>query len=99
VPMRAHLEQIEKSTGVAPEGLKTSEFPPAAAHVLGWFWELNACRGSNGFGANPISYSEISAWASLTGHIMRPAEVRLLRVIDGAYLSVMNEREATNGSR
>lgn len=96
VPLRSHLEQLERVTGNRPDGLNVTEFPPAAGHLLVWFWELNSTRTSNGFGANPISYTEISAWAMLTSHVLRPEEVRLLRVLDNAFLSVMNER-GTNG--
>ncbi len=95
VSLRNHLETVERATGVRPDGLNVSEFPRVVRHVMGWFWELNSGRSSSGFGPNPISYAEISAWGSLTGTILRPPEIRILRAIDGAFLSVMNE--ATHG--
>lgn len=53
---------------------------------------LDATRGSNGFGPNPITYSEIAAWRSLTGARPTEREVEALRAIDGAFLSEMAKR-------
>ena len=46
------------------------------------FLELDAARGANGFGPNPLSYTEIDAWARLTGARLSAWEVSLLRDID-----------------
>lgn len=44
-------------------------------------------RGSNGMTLNPISFTEIKAWAELTGTEITPKEVRLLKMLDGAVLN------------
>lgn len=66
--------------------------PWAAAHVWEWFSELNTARHGTGFGVNPISWAELSAWSALTGRTLRPWEVRALRAVDGAYMAEMARR-------
>lgn len=61
--------------------------------IFGWFGELAAARGSSGFGANPISFAELAAWAHLTDRAPTPFEISLLRRIDSAFLAVMSEPE------
>lgn len=67
------------------------EVPPQAAHLLDWFGELSTGRTSNGFGPNPLTWSDITAWASLTGTDLRPWEVRLLKQLDIVFLNVHAE--------
>lgn len=52
-----------------------------------WFWELDAARGSNGFGLNPISYEAIQAWSAMTGAAPEPWEVSTLKAMDMGLLS------------
>ncbi len=56
-----------------------------------WFGELSSARGSSGFGANPIGFAEILAWANLTHRAPTPFEVGVLHRIDATLLAVMNE--------
>lgn len=86
VPVRTKLEHVEAVTGRRPAELDGPEIPDGCEHLLGWFHDLNTGRGSNGFGLNPLTFAEISAWSSLTGTVIRPAEVRLLKAMDLAYL-------------
>lgn len=58
----------------------------------GWFGELSAARGGSGFGANPIGYAEINAWAALTGRDPLPFEVATLRAIDAAMLTALTPK-------
>jgi len=68
--------------------------PSELAHVWVWFLELNAARGGNGYGPNPISYSEIAAWGKLMGERVRRHEARLLRQLDLLFLA-----EAADGKK
>jgi hypothetical protein len=74
-------------------GLEPLELPADIAYLLGWFSELSAASGSGGFGASPIGYAEILAWAHLTRRTPTPFEIDVLRRIDSALLAVMNEPE------
>jgi hypothetical protein len=51
------------------------------------FAELSSARGSNGNGPNPISYTEIAAWAQLTGRTLTPWLVATLVAMDRAWLA------------
>jgi hypothetical protein len=72
---------------MAPE-LDGPELPPDGAHVWAWFLELNAARGSGGFGPASLSYLDVLAWTILTGVLVRPAEVGAIMAIDRAWLAV-----------
>jgi hypothetical protein len=65
--------------------------PDELAHVWGWFMQLDEARGNNGFGPNPISYSEIAWWAMLTGTAPTSFEVSLIRAIDALCLAAFAE--------
>lgn len=63
--------------------------PRALAYLWGWFIELSAARGRNGFGGlNALSYQELDAWARLSGIAPTPFEVGVLRRLDQAFLTV-----------
>ena len=71
--------------------LEGPEIPPPAAHLLGWFYELNAGRTSSGFGLNPLTWGDFTAWASLTGTTLRPWEVRMMKRLDHLFLKIHME--------
>lgn len=73
----------------AKREIEEPEIPPAGFHILEWFWTLDAGRGSNGFGANPISYSDILAWAALSGAEPEPWEVGAIKALDMALQGEM----------
>ena len=54
---------------------------------------LNSARSSNGFGVNPLQYSEILAYASLQGMQFQPWEVEVLRVLDNVVLQVYADKQ------
>lgn len=69
-------------------------------HIWEWFVELHNARQS-GFAANPISFHEIESFCRMTGAIISPWELSVLRRIDQAVLAIVNktgrkpEKEAT----
>jgi hypothetical protein len=71
--------QIDKN----PE---TPEVPPAGQRVWGIFLDLNATRGSSGFGPLPIAYSEIESWSRLRREPVRSFELDIIRALDEAML-------------
>ncbi len=98
VTLRSELHQVWRTTGKRPAFLDCPEPPPQASHVLAWFLELNQGRGSSGFGPLPLGWSEIEAWARLTGKELRPQEVALLKRLDSTYLTVFTTKGATDGN-
>lgn len=63
--------------------------PDELAYLLEWFGELNTGRASSGFGLLPISYTEMEAWARLTGAEPTPYDIWILRQIDTVFLAGM----------
>jgi hypothetical protein len=67
--------------------------PAEVGYLWGWFLELDGARGSNGFGLNPLSYSEIQAWATLMRVTLAPWEVEAIKRIDSVRIRVSNEKK------
>ena len=59
-------------------------------HIWEWFVELNNGRQS-GFSANPISFQEIESFCRMTGAIISPWELSVIRRMDQAVLAVINK--------
>lgn len=83
--LRSHLKQAERST--KQKIIRNPKVPDAAAHLWGWFWQLSDARPEGFSSARPLSFSEIAAWAGLTGSAPRPWEVEALKAMDRAYLA------------
>lgn len=78
------MAAVAKAKGVKPK--KPGPPPRGAEHLWRAFVELDAARGGNGFGPNPIGFADIQAWAILTDNPLAPWEVRAVRMLDDAYL-------------
>ncbi len=89
VPYRDKLLHHEQSTGKHPAELDGPDIPPALYHVWAWFLELDEARTSNGMGPNPITFSEIQAWSTLTGNKPRPHEIKMLKRLDQTRISTI----------
>jgi len=76
---RQHYKSIEHQGGHVPE--LHVEVPRELRYVFSWFSELSSSRGEGG-----ILFSDIAAWADLTGHSLLIFEVQLLNKIDRIYL-------------
>jgi hypothetical protein len=61
--------------------------PPAVAYLWSAFLRLHCRRGSNGFGASPLSWSEIDAFCRLSGVRLAPWEVEIVEALDDAYMA------------
>ncbi len=88
---RQHAEAFERQTGLKSPELNGPELPPDLAHVWGWFLELHARRGSNGFGSNPLAWGDLLAWSSLTRPGIRLAELQAILMIDNAWMASQAE--------
>lgn len=56
-----------------------------------WFIRLHSARGSTGFGMNPISYSEMTAFFALRGERPSQWELETIRVLDRAAMQQIHE--------
>ena len=92
--MRDEYLSIERQTGKPHPALHDGpECPPGLEYLLGWFGELASARSNSGFGANPIGFGEIKAWAELTGRCPTPLEVHALRRLDLTYITVFGRKD------
>lgn len=65
--------------------------PPEAGRLL-WraFTELDATRTMHAHGPNPITMTEVEAWARMNAYPLRPHHVRILKAMDAALLEHIN---------
>lgn len=72
-------------------GLDSPEpvIPEGGAYLWDWFWELSQERREGMNGPMPLSSRDIAAWCDISGNVVRPDEVAVLRRMDAAYRSAL----------
>ena len=89
--MRDQLNSVWRQTGRKPKELRDAiELPQSCYFVWKWFTELHTARGSNGFGLNPISYTEIKSYFDLIDIQPEEWEVNLIKALDNEALAAFN---------
>lgn len=91
VSNRDHLLQVRKVTGRAPSDLHGPPMPERLKHIWEMFLELHGGRSYNSGGPNPLSWSDLHAWASLTNTDLKPWEVHAIKALDSAWLRTVGE--------
>lgn len=82
------MNSVWRQTGVKPKELQdVVELPESCFQVWKWFIDLHNARGSNGFGVNPINYTEIKAYFDLIDIKPEDWEVTLIKLFDNEALS------------
>lgn len=66
--------------------------PSVLAYLWIWFCELDVGRGNNGFGLNPLTFSELLAWTQLMRVKPEPWEIEAIKRIDAVRIRVANEK-------
>lgn len=87
--VRDQLNSVWKQTGIKPSELDCEyELDELFYDAWQFFLKLHSKRGSNGFGVNPLSYSEVKAFFDL--HQIHPAhyELELIEQFDNVALEV-----------
>ncbi|WP_455906073.1 phage tail assembly chaperone [Agrobacterium fabrum] len=72
--------QLESKTSTAPR------IPDGGDLLFRWFLDLHQARTYHAAGPNPISHSEILAYAQLMRWPIEPRHVSILRAMDRTYL-------------
>lgn len=81
------LRVVWERTGVKPKELdELVELPFSCYTAWEAFAKMNARRTSNGFGINPITYSEIDSYCSLYQLVLEPWELDLICAFDNEAL-------------
>lgn len=92
--LRSQYESVQRQTGKIPKVLaEIPEMPPALVYLWNWFMELEAARGGNGYGINPLSFAEIHAWTQLTRVQPVPWEIDAIKRIDAVRIRISNEKK------
>lgn len=109
-PDRAHIRQYADQTGIPIEEALAKfgyrdleaeadrpEIPEGYEFIWEWFFELAQTRQQTGFGASPISWQEMVAWAHITGVELYPSIAMCLVAMDRAWLKVAAEQGKKDG--
>lgn len=73
-------------------GPEIPEITTVEGHFLvSWFFELHGARGGT-FGPDPLKWSEILAWSTLTRRELTIWNLTLLRLFDGLYMKSVAEQ-------
>ena len=91
---RLLLEDYEARSGKREEALDADPCPEPVRYLWHAFCELSATRGNNGFGPNPLQWSEIEAWSRLDGQILSGFERTALLMLDRVFLEAVAKKKA-----
>jgi hypothetical protein len=84
---------VWRQTGVRPKELEDMlEFPQDMAQVWKFFIDLHNARSSNGFGVNPISYSEMYSYFKLIEIQPHDWEIETIKKLDKVALEAFAEQ-------
>lgn len=83
---RAILESLASQGQVIQELEEKNAIPELLVYIWMWFVELSNERGSNGFGANPITSSGIRDWVWATGNNPAKWEIAVIKKLDRIWL-------------
>lgn len=86
-----------RQTGKMPKELEELiELPDSMIDVWSWFITLHESRSSNGFGVNPINFSDIAAFFHLQQIEPHIWEVDVIKRMDREVLSIFNKKASTD---
>ena len=73
---------MENQTGIDQPLLHVDKCPDVIVYIWDWFLEISAARSEN----KPIPYSEIKAWADLSGVKISYNELQIIKMLDNLVL-------------
>jgi len=91
ITVREHLQAIQRQTGEVLDELQGEPIPPEMLYLWGIFVDLNSGR-TYGMSPNPLTFTDIAAYAALTQVDFRAWEVSLIKQVDLLWL-----KEVVNG--
>ena len=98
--IREQLENVWKQTGIKPKELENLiELKQSQYELWSWFLSLHESRSSNGFGVNPITYSDIDSFFKLKQIIPEQWEVDLIKRLDREVLAVYAEKSKQDAKK
>jgi hypothetical protein len=83
-----HLRSVERQTGkVHPLVANGPTMPRGCSQLWVDFLELHGSRGSTGFGAARITFTDLKAWQDVRGVRLDAWEIDAIRKVDSLWLS------------
>lgn len=86
---------VYETTGIKPkelEILQEQECPYEFFHIWLAFQALSTTRSNNGFGPDPITYSEIAAYMQCMEDELSSEDIEILKQVDLIYLSKISKK-------
>ena len=98
--LKKELESVWKQTGIKPKELDDIvELPDCFKYAWEYFLKLNQKRTSNGFGLNPISYSEMKSFFDLNQIIPDSVEIEVISLLDNLALEHYAKEQEKNSKK
>lgn len=87
-PLIAHLKVVQKTTGKVHDLVAKAPPLPEGCETL-WrnYLELHDSRGNTGWGPMRITFADLQAFQNVTGAMLQPWEIDMIRKADGLWLS------------
>lgn len=89
--MRDHLAAVARATGKRPAELDLPPLPATLVPLWAIYLQLDAGRGSGGFGAAAIGWQDIAAWQGITRQPLSGWEAETLIRTDSAVRAVFDK--------
>lgn len=81
------------AAGYSEDDLIKTELPAVFYDLWNHFVRLHYTRGSNGFSALPISYTEIKSYFDLQKEMSEPWQVSVIKRLDSIALKHLSEKK------
>lgn len=76
-----------------------AELPESFKYIWDYFLRLNQKRTSNGFGVNPLSYTEVKNFFELLQITTDPFEVEVLMLLDNVAMEHFQKESEKNNKK
>jgi len=67
--------------------------PAEAEYLWEYFVSMNARRTNNGYGSNPITETDLAAWAARRGIVLEPFEGAAIDAMEQLFLQCDSKRD------
>lgn len=97
ITLKEHLESVWRQLGRKPSELENLiELPQSCLHVWKWFCDLHTSRSFNGFGPNPLNYTEIKNYFDLIDISPEEWELKLIKKFDMEAMDSISKEMKNN---
>ena len=91
--LKAHYDQIAKTTGKPPDDAIGPEIPGWLSYVVEHYLALSQCRVVGDHSVSPIRYGDIIDYQRLYGLALEHWEMQAIKAIDMAFITAYMDRD------